>query len=127
MDIRAVVNAIFYLLRTGCQWRLLPKGFPPWGKVWWYFRRWHREGVWVRIHRTLHPLVRAKAGRRPGPQPGDGEVLAPDLPAEAKPLVGVARLEEGVPAGQMEAAAAPRGVDQDVGADEQGGSAPVSA
>lgn len=67
VDTRAVVNAIFYLLRTGCQWRLLPKDFPPWGTVWWYFRRWRREGIWVRMHRALYPLARAKAGRRPGP------------------------------------------------------------
>ena len=65
VDIRAIVNAIFYLLRTGCQWR--PKEFPPWGTVWWYFRRWRREGLWVHIHRALYQLVRAKAGRRPGP------------------------------------------------------------
>ena len=39
-DLQAVVNEIFYLLRTGCQWRLLPKDFPPWGTVWWSFRRW---------------------------------------------------------------------------------------
>lgn len=38
-----------------------------WGTVWWYFRRWRREGIWVRMHRALYPLARAKAGRRPGP------------------------------------------------------------
>ena len=63
----AVVNAIFYLLRTGCQWRLLPNDFPPWGTVWWYFRCWRREGFWVRLHQVLYPLVRTKAGRRPQP------------------------------------------------------------
>ena len=67
VDIRAIVNAIFYLLRTGCQWRLLAKDFPPWGTVWWYFQRWRREGLWVHIHRALYPLARAKASRRPGP------------------------------------------------------------
>ena len=66
-DMYAVVNAIFYLLRTGCQWRLLPSDFPPWGTVWWYFRCWRREGLWVRLHRVLYPLVRTKAGRRPKP------------------------------------------------------------
>ena len=59
VDIRAVVDAIFYLLRTGCQWRLLPKDFPPWGTVWWSFRRWR--------HRALYPVARARAGRGPGP------------------------------------------------------------
>ncbi len=38
-DLRAVIDAILYLLRTGCQWRLIPSDFPPWGTVWWYFRR----------------------------------------------------------------------------------------
>ena len=67
VNLRAVINAIFYLLRTGCQWRLLPRDFPPWGTVWWYFRRWRREGVWTEIHRALYPLARAKTGRQPGP------------------------------------------------------------
>lgn len=67
VSLRGVINAIFYLLRTGCQWRLLPRDFPPWGTVWWYFRRWRREGVWTRIHRALYPLARAKKDRRPGP------------------------------------------------------------
>jgi putative transposase len=67
IDIRAVVNAIFYLLRTGCQWRLLPHDFPPWPTVYYYFRRWEREAVWLRLLRSLYPLVRLKAGRREAP------------------------------------------------------------
>ena len=63
----AVVNAIFYLLRTGCQWRLLPRDFPPWGTVWRYFRCWCEDGVWVQLHRALYPLVRTKGGRRTKP------------------------------------------------------------
>ena len=43
IDVRAVVNAIFYLLRTGCQWRLLPREFPPWPTVYYYFRRWEQN------------------------------------------------------------------------------------
>jgi putative transposase len=43
-DVRAVVDAIFYLLRTGCQWRLLPHQFPPWGTVYHYFRSWENSG-----------------------------------------------------------------------------------
>ena len=63
IDMHAVVNAIFYLVRTGCQWRLLPNDFPPWGTVWWYFR----DGVWVRLHQALYPLVQIKGGRRTKP------------------------------------------------------------
>jgi putative transposase len=67
IDVRAVVNAIFYLLRTGCQWRLLPHDFPPWQTVYYYFRRWDREAVWVTLPRSLYPLVRLKAGRHETP------------------------------------------------------------
>ena len=66
-DLRAVIDAILYLLRTGCQWRLLPSDFPPWGTVWWYFRRWRLEGVWTRLHRALHRAVRAAKGQNPEP------------------------------------------------------------
>jgi putative transposase len=66
-SLRAVVDAIFYLLRTGCQWRLLPKDFPPWGTVWWYFRRWRLDGVWTRLHRALYRAARRYAGRLPDP------------------------------------------------------------
>ena len=45
-----ILNAIFYLLRTGCQWRMLPRDFPPWGTVHYYFRRWRINGVWHKIH-----------------------------------------------------------------------------
>jgi putative transposase len=67
IDVRVVVNAIFYLLRTGCQWRLLPHDFPPWPTVYYYFRRWEEEAVWLSMMRTLYPLVRRKAGRREAP------------------------------------------------------------
>jgi putative transposase len=66
-DLRAVIDAILYLLRTGCQWRLLPSSFPPWGTVWWYFRRWRLEGVWTRLHRALHRAARKAAGQNPEP------------------------------------------------------------
>ena len=62
-DARAVINAIFYLLRTGCQWRLLPRCFPPWSTVHHYFRTWDRAGVWTRLHRAVYRLTRAAAGR----------------------------------------------------------------
>jgi putative transposase len=62
-DLRAVVSAIFYLLRTGCQWRLLPRCFPLWSTVHHYFRVWDRAGVWTRLHRAVYRLARAAAGR----------------------------------------------------------------
>ena len=61
------MNAIFYLLRTGCQWRLLPREFPPWPTVYYYFRRWEQESVWLTLLRSLYPLTRLKSGRRATP------------------------------------------------------------
>src|SRR5215218_4365749 len=62
-NIRAVLNAIFYLLRTGCQWRLLPREFPAWGTVYHYFRTWKNAGVWTFLQRTIYEHIRRKAGR----------------------------------------------------------------
>ena len=66
-DVRAVVDAIIYLLRTGCQWRQLPSDFPPWPTVHGYFRGWRTAGVWVLLHRALYPHARLAAGRKPDP------------------------------------------------------------
>jgi putative transposase len=64
---REVVNAILYVLRTGCQWRALPHDLPPWGTVWWYFRQWREEGVWEQINAVLRERVRVRLGREPTP------------------------------------------------------------
>ena len=62
-----VVNAIFYLTRTGCSWRMLPHEFPPWGTVHYYARQWRLEGTWARVTGALRERVRRKAGREPTP------------------------------------------------------------
>ena len=49
-NLREVISGILYLLRSGCPWRMLPHDFPPWGTVWYYFRRWRIDGIWHRIH-----------------------------------------------------------------------------
>ena len=54
-NIREVINAIFYLLRTGCAWRHLPHDFPPSGTVYDYFSSWTRDGTLKHIHDTLRP------------------------------------------------------------------------
>jgi putative transposase len=64
---REVVNAILYVLRTGCQWRYLPEGFPNWNTVYWYFVRWTDDGTWERVTDTLRRQVRVQAGREPEP------------------------------------------------------------
>lgn len=57
-EMRSVVNAIFYLTRTGCAWRYLPHEFPNWRTVYDYFTKWCRLGIWRKICRNLHRLVR---------------------------------------------------------------------
>src|SRR5437763_14327448 len=67
-DLRAVLNAVLYLVRTGCQWRLLPHDFPPWSTVHTWYRRWRTDGTWDTINEALRQQVRRQAGRDPGPR-----------------------------------------------------------
>jgi putative transposase len=66
-DMRLTINAIFYICRTGGQWRYLPREYPPWQTVYGYFRAWHLAGVWPRIHDRLRELVREQEGRQRQP------------------------------------------------------------
>lgn len=63
VDIRRVVNAILYINRTGCQWRMLPHDFPKWKLVSYYFYTWRDAKVWDKVHDTLLIPTRRKAGR----------------------------------------------------------------
>jgi putative transposase len=67
-DLREVLNGILYLVRTGCQWRLLPHDFPPWSTVHTWYRRWRKDGTWQRINEALRQQVRSAAGRDPNPR-----------------------------------------------------------
>src|SRR5436305_10702127 len=67
-DLRAVLNGILYLVRAGCQWRLLPKDFPPWSTVHTWYLRWRNDGTWSRIQEALRRQVRRQAGRPPAPR-----------------------------------------------------------
>ncbi len=69
-DLREVVNAMLYLLRTGCPWRHLPHALPPWGTVWSYFRRWRDDGTLERLHDELRARVRRADGRDEQPSAG---------------------------------------------------------
>jgi len=60
---REILNAIFYVLRTGCQWRHLPHDFPPWGSVYLQFWRWKRKGLFQRIHDHARQGLRQLLGR----------------------------------------------------------------
>ncbi|WP_317107276.1 IS5 family transposase [Chroococcidiopsis sp. SAG 2025] len=63
VDMREVVNAIFYLLKTGCAWEMLPHDFPPYSTVYYYFRRWQKRGIWQQINLALREQVRMKLGK----------------------------------------------------------------
>ena len=67
---RELLNAVFYLVRTGCQWRNLPKDFAPWRTVYHYFRLWKRNGLWNQIHTHLREHLRLVEGRKRQPSAG---------------------------------------------------------
>jgi putative transposase len=64
---REILNAIFYVNRAGCQWRMLPHDFPPWESVYGYFYQWRKDGTWQRINDALRRQVRQRAGRSTEP------------------------------------------------------------
>ena len=67
---RQILNAVFYVLKTGCQWRMLPREFPPWKTVFHYFRAWRLDGTWERLNRAMRERLRAQLGRDPQPSAG---------------------------------------------------------
>ena len=66
-DMREIVNAIFYLLRAGCSWRMLPHDFPPWQTVYYYFAQWRDEEIFRQMNDTLRARLRVDAGREEQP------------------------------------------------------------
>jgi transposase len=67
VDVREVLQGVLYVLETGCQWRHLPKDFPPRSTVWAYFDLWRYDGTLDRIHETLYAALREREGRAPQP------------------------------------------------------------
>jgi putative transposase len=67
---RGILDAIFYVLRSGCAWRLLPHDFPPWKTVYHYFRFWRKDGTWERMHAALRRRLRVRINRDPEPSAG---------------------------------------------------------
>jgi putative transposase len=65
--LREILDAIFYIIRSGCAWRLLPHEFPPWQTIYHYFRLWRLDGTWEYIHTALRERVRTALGRNPQP------------------------------------------------------------
>ena len=69
-SLREIMNAMLYIVKTGCRWRMLPKDFAPWNTVYFYYRKWKREGVIEEIHDILRSHIREKAGRDSSPSVG---------------------------------------------------------
>jgi transposase len=65
--LRLFINALFYILRTGCAWRYLPREYPPWQTTYTTWRQWRLHGVWQRVHEALRRAVRLRAGRHADP------------------------------------------------------------
>lgn len=69
-DLREIVNAILYLVKTGCQWRMLPVDFPRWQIVYYYFSIWKKKEIWEQLHESLVESLRKKAGKKEEPTVG---------------------------------------------------------
>ena len=68
---REILNAVFfYVLKSGCQWRMLPREFPPWKTVLHYFRAWRLDGTFERLNRAIRERLRVRLGRDPQPSAG---------------------------------------------------------
>src|SRR5215212_11691004 len=78
---RELLNAVFYVLKGGCPWRLLPHDFPRWPTVYHYFRTWRIDGIWERINRAIRERLRVRLKR--DPQPGAGIVDSQSLKSTA--------------------------------------------
>jgi putative transposase len=68
--LREILDAVFYIVRSGCAWRLLPHDFPPWKTVYHYFRLWRIDGTWERLNTAIRERLRVRLGRDPQPSAG---------------------------------------------------------
>src|SRR2546430_3064894 len=67
VEMRQILNGVFYLLRSGCAWRLLAHNYPAWSTVYDYFRKWRNQGIWEQMVRTLRERLRVQDGRQATP------------------------------------------------------------
>lgn len=70
IESREIINAILYVLKSGCDWRMLPHDLPQWEIVYHYFQRWEKDGTWQQMHDVLRGKVRRKAGKKAQPSAG---------------------------------------------------------
>ena len=64
-ELREILNAVFYILKSGCQWRMLPHDFPRWPTVYHYFRTWRMDGTWEQVNRAIRERLRVRLKRDP--------------------------------------------------------------
>ena len=69
-SLKTIVNALLYITKTGCQWRMLPSDFPKWQLVYYYFRKWTTEGLIEEFHDNLRNLIRINKGKEESPSLG---------------------------------------------------------
>ena len=79
VNLRVILNGLLYVLRSGCQWHLLPQTYGPWSTVYAYYRRWRMQEVWEQIHAVLRERLRRQSGRAPTPS-ADAQRCHPGQP-----------------------------------------------
>lgn len=86
VDLREIINALCYLARSGCQWRMLPEGFPKWQTVYYYFRKWCQAEWFVALNQSLRKRVRTQSGKAENPSAAiiDSQSVKTDEQAESK-------------------------------------------
>lgn len=67
VDMREILNGLFYVNRNGCSWRAMPHDLPPWSTVYDYFRQWRKDGTWEKLNGALREMVRCQEGREASP------------------------------------------------------------
>ena len=92
---REILNAIFYVAKTGCQWRYLPKNFPPWNAVYMQFLRWRNNGKIEQIYDVLHKQLRVVMGKNENPSIGimDSQSIKTTEKRGSQVLMGVKKLK----------------------------------
>src|SRR5688500_5349023 len=114
-DTREILNAIFYIIKSGCPWRLLPKDFPPWETVYWWFGRWRVDGTFERLNAALRERLRSRleVGTR-------SRVRASSTPSRPRPPGSAANKGDTTATRRFGAEAAPLSGHRGLGAQSQG-------
>ena len=95
-DLRMIVNGMLYVLKTGCQWRFLPKEYGPWSTVYDYFREWRKANVWDNLLTVLRMKCREQSGKEASPTAAilDSQTVKTSLKGGHEAMMRVKRLKE---------------------------------